>query len=143
MAAGPRSLDELRGEPLHPPVDGDVVNGDAALGQQFLDVPVGQAVAQVPADRERDHLRRVPKARRDGGRARWGHRISLRHTRLAYATVPVIVWHLLKEPTARYRELGSHHYAKHTDRNRKARSHIRQLQALGLDVTVTPKEEAA
>jgi hypothetical protein len=39
-AAGPRSLDELRGEPLHPPVDGDVVNGDAALGQQFLDVPV-------------------------------------------------------------------------------------------------------
>ncbi len=35
MAARPRSLDELRGEPLHPPVHADVVNGDAALGQQF------------------------------------------------------------------------------------------------------------
>ena len=55
----------------------------------------------------------------------------------------MIVWHLLKEPTARYRELGPDHYAKHTDRNRKARSHIRQLQALGLDVVVTPREEAA
>jgi hypothetical protein len=42
-------LDELRGEPLHLPVDGDVVNGDAALGHQLLDVPVGQAIAQVPA----------------------------------------------------------------------------------------------
>jgi hypothetical protein len=26
-------LDELRGEPLHPTVDGDVVDGDTALGQ--------------------------------------------------------------------------------------------------------------
>jgi transposase len=58
-------------------------------------------------------------------------------------SILVIVWHLLKEPTARYRELGPDHYAKHTDRNRKARSHIRQLQALGLDVVVTPREEAA
>jgi hypothetical protein len=33
-----------------------VVDLDAALGQQLLDVAVGQAVAQVPADRGRDHL---------------------------------------------------------------------------------------
>jgi hypothetical protein len=26
-----------------------VINGDAALGQQLLDVPVGQSVPQVPA----------------------------------------------------------------------------------------------
>jgi hypothetical protein len=32
MAAGPGSFDELGGEPLHPPVDGDVINGDTALG---------------------------------------------------------------------------------------------------------------
>ena len=50
MAARPRRLDELRGEPPHPPVDGDVIDGDAALGQQLLDVPLGQAVPQVPAD---------------------------------------------------------------------------------------------
>jgi hypothetical protein len=40
---------KLRGEPLHPAVDDDVVNGDAALGQQFLHVA-------VLADRHRDHL---------------------------------------------------------------------------------------
>jgi hypothetical protein len=31
---------EQRGEPLHPPVDGDVVDVDAALGQQLLDVSI-------------------------------------------------------------------------------------------------------
>jgi transposase len=58
-------------------------------------------------------------------------------------SILVIVWHLLKDPAARYRDLGPDHYARHTDAGRKIRAHIRQLQALGLDVTVTPKEEAA
>jgi hypothetical protein len=62
MPGEPRRLDELGGEPLDPPVDGDVVHGDAALGQQLLDIPVGQALAQVPADRDRDHLPREPEA---------------------------------------------------------------------------------
>jgi hypothetical protein len=30
------------------------------LGQQFFDVPVRQAITQVPADRDRDHLPRKP-----------------------------------------------------------------------------------
>jgi hypothetical protein len=38
-----------------------VIDGDAALGQQLLDVPVGQAVTQVPADRHGDHLSREPE----------------------------------------------------------------------------------
>jgi hypothetical protein len=37
VTARPGRLDELR-LPLHPPVDGDVIDGDTALGQQFLDV---------------------------------------------------------------------------------------------------------
>ena len=57
MAARPRRFDELRGEPLHPAVDGDVVHGDAALGQQLLGVAVGEVIAQVPEDRDGDHLR--------------------------------------------------------------------------------------
>ena len=65
MAARPRSLNELRGEPLYPPVDGDVINRDAALGQQLPDVPLGQSVPQVPADRERDYLVREPEAGQD------------------------------------------------------------------------------
>ena len=41
VAARPGGLDELQGEPLHPPVDGDVVSLDAAFGEQLLDVTVG------------------------------------------------------------------------------------------------------
>jgi transposase len=57
--------------------------------------------------------------------------------------VLVIVWHLLSDPAARYRDLGPDHYARHADTSRKARGHLRQLQALGFDVTLTPREEAA
>jgi hypothetical protein len=35
----------------HPPVDGDVVDLDPALGEQLLDVTVGQTETQVPTDR--------------------------------------------------------------------------------------------
>jgi hypothetical protein len=61
MAARPRRFDELRGEPLHPAVDGDVVHGDATLSKKLFDVAVGQAVPQVPADRHGDHLPRKPE----------------------------------------------------------------------------------
>lgn len=50
---------------------------DAALGQQFLDVPVRMAVPQVPPDREQDHPKREPEASRDGGRAKFSHQITL------------------------------------------------------------------
>ena len=49
---------EQRHEPLHPPVHGDVVDLDPALGEQLLEIPVGRRVAQVPVERNRDHLRR-------------------------------------------------------------------------------------
>jgi hypothetical protein len=44
--------------PLHPPVHGDVVDGYAALGEQLprhpgLDIPVGQAITQIPPNRDR------------------------------------------------------------------------------------------
>jgi len=52
---------EQRGEPLHPPVHRDVVDLDAALGQQLLHIPVGQPVPEVLADRHRDHLGREPE----------------------------------------------------------------------------------
>jgi hypothetical protein len=42
---------------LHPPPQGDVIHGDAALGEQFLDVPVREGEAQVPADGQKNHLR--------------------------------------------------------------------------------------
>ena len=52
------SVDQLRGESLDPPVQGDMVHLDAALGEELLKIPVGQAVPQVPADRQQDDVRR-------------------------------------------------------------------------------------
>src|SRR5712691_2262325 len=77
MPTQPRRLDELGSEALDPPVHGHVVNGDAPLGQQLLDVPVGQAMAQVPADREGDHLSRKPEAGEHGEPSRRRYRTSL------------------------------------------------------------------
>jgi len=42
VAARPGCIDQQRREPLHPPEDRDVIDVEAALGQQFLDVAVRQ-----------------------------------------------------------------------------------------------------
>ncbi|HEY4993426.1 MAG TPA: IS110 family transposase [Nakamurella sp.] len=52
-------------------------------------------------------------------------------------SILVIVWQLLADPLARYHDLGSGYYAARTDQARKARNHIRQLEALGYTVTLT------
>ncbi len=39
---------------------------------------------------------------------------------------------------ARFTDLGPDWHARKGDRDRKIRTHLRQLQALGLDVTITP-----
>jgi len=52
-------------------------------------------------------------------------------------SILTIVWHLLADPTARYHDLGPGHYQARTDKSRKARNHIRQLEALGYTVTIT------
>ena len=53
-------------------------------------------------------------------------------------SILVIVWHLLADPTTRFHDLGADFYTNHTDTDRKTRNHIRQLQALGFTVTLTP-----
>jgi transposase len=52
-------------------------------------------------------------------------------------SILVIVWQLLADPTARYHDLGADYYANRTDKKRKTRNHIRQLEALGYTVTLT------
>ena len=53
-------------------------------------------------------------------------------------SILVIVWHLLADPTARYHDLGAGYYADRIDKGKKARNHIRQLEALGFTVTLAP-----
>ena len=53
-------------------------------------------------------------------------------------SILVIVWHLLADRTARYSDLGADYYASRIDKDRKTRSHVRQLEALGYTVTLAP-----
>ena len=83
------------------------------------------------------------------GAARTGTFLGERYRRLARRrgqakaqvavarSILVIIWHLLARPTARYADLGPSHYESTIDKNRKTRSHVRQLEALGYTVTLT------
>jgi hypothetical protein len=53
-------------------------------------------------------------------------------------SILIIIWHLLADPAARFTDLGPGWHDRKADRDRKIRAHLRQLQALGLDVTITP-----
>ena len=53
-------------------------------------------------------------------------------------SILIIIWHLLASPEARFTDLGPDWHDRKTDRDRKIRAHLRQLHALGLDVTITP-----
>jgi transposase len=49
-------------------------------------------------------------------------------------SILVIVWHLLSDPGARYADLGSDFYDTRIDPDRRRRSYVRQLEALGYTV---------
>lgn len=49
-----------------------------------------------------------------------------------------IVYHLLADPTARYHDLGANWHDSHINHDKKTRNHIRQLKALGYEVSITP-----
>jgi transposase len=53
-------------------------------------------------------------------------------------SVLVIIWHLLSDPEARFTDLGPDWHQRKAGRDRKIAAHLKQLQALGLDVTITP-----
>jgi DnaJ-class molecular chaperone len=72
----------------------DAVDGDAALGQQFFHVAVGQSVAQVPVHRQRDDL--TGEAKPSETRLRWrysktatAHQLSLPEAVIHQRNCPV------------------------------------------------------
>ena len=70
------------------------------------------------------------------------HRIARRRgktkAQVAVArSILVIIWHLLKDPAGRFTDLGPGYYQARLDTDRKIRNHIRQIQALGFEVTIT------
>ena len=51
-------------------------------------------------------------------------------------SILVIIWHLLSDPEARYHDLGSDFHDKRINPERKKRTHVHQLDALGYKVTL-------
>lgn len=104
-------------------------SGPAGKGNPWLRGALGEAA--VSAARTDTFLgaryRRIVKRR--------GHLKAL----VAVArSILVAVWHLMNDPTARYRDLGSDWHTRNLDPARKTRDLVRQLTALGHDVTLTP-----
>jgi transposase len=52
-------------------------------------------------------------------------------------SILVIIWHLLADRATRYQDLGAGYHASRIDKNRKARNHVRQLEAPGYTVALT------
>jgi transposase len=83
------------------------------------------------------------------GAARTATFLGQRHARIARRrgkakamtavarSILVIIWQLLSNPQARYTDLGYGYYQARLDTDRKLRNHIRQIQALGFDITIT------
>jgi len=71
------------------------------------------------------------------------HRIARRRgkarAQVAVArSILVIIWHLLKNPEARFTDLGSGYHQARTDKDKKIKNHIRQIEALlGHPITIT------
>jgi len=101
--------------------------GRTGKGNPYLKGVLGEAAAAAgrTATFLGERYRRI--ARRRG---------KLRALVAVARSILVIVWHLLADPAARFRELGAGYYASRTDKNRKTRSHVRQLEALGYTVTL-------
>ncbi|MFD7177548.1 IS110 family transposase [Streptomyces sp. NPDC059929] len=63
------------------------------------------------------------------------------HTKALVAvarSILVITWHLINDPDASYQELGADWHRRHLDPARRTRDLVRQLQALGHHVALTP-----
>jgi len=53
-------------------------------------------------------------------------------------SILVIIWHLLADPSARFRDLGADFHDRHVNTTRKTNNLVRQLEALGHTVTLQP-----
>jgi transposase len=53
-------------------------------------------------------------------------------------SIIVVVWHLLADPSKRFHDLGPDYHATKVNTGRKVRNLVRQLEALGITVTLQP-----
>jgi transposase len=103
--------------------------GKTGKGNRYLKAALGQAATGAAktmtflGERYRRLIKRMPKNKAETALAR---------------SLLTIVFQLLAEPTARCHDLGPDFYTRHLDTRRRTDQLIRQLEALGHTVTLTP-----
>jgi transposase len=104
-------------------------SGRVGKGNPYLKGALGEAAASAARTQTflGQRYRRLVRRR--------GHQRAL----VAVArSMLVIVWHLLDDPNARFVDLGPDFYERHQNADRRTRDLVRQLMALGHQVTLTP-----
>jgi transposase len=67
---------------------------------------------------------------------RIAHRRKAKAQVAAVRSILIIIKYLLSNPEAWYTDLGAGYYRVRLDTDQKIRNHIRQIQALGFEVTI-------
>jgi transposase len=107
--------------------------GKSGKGNRYLSGLLGEVAAAAAktdtflGERYRRLIKRMPKPKALVALAR---------------SILTIIWHLLADPASRYHDLGSDFHATRIDTGRKTRNLVRQLEALGHKVALTPAEAA-
>jgi transposase len=102
-------------------------HGRTGKGNPYLKAALGQAAAATArTDTFLGHRYRRLVARRG----------KLKALVAVARSILTIVWHLLANPRATFRDLGPDHYTQHIDQQRRTRNLVRQLQALGYQVSL-------
>lgn len=102
--------------------------GKTGKGNRYLKAALGEAAAGAARTNTflGERYRRVVKRRG-----------KLKALVAVARSILVTVWHLLSNPGLRYHDLGAQYFAHRVDPERRTRNHVRQLQALGYQVTLT------
>lgn len=103
--------------------------GSTGKGNRYLKSVLGEAAASAGRTRTFLGARYRRLARRIG---------KLKALVATSRSILIIVWQLLSDPTARYRDLGPEFFDNRIQPDRRKRQHIHQLEALGYTVTLTP-----
>jgi transposase len=106
--------------------------GKTGAGNRYLRGVLGEAAAAKTDSFLGERYRRLAKRRG-----------KLKALVAVARSILVIVWQLLADPSARYRDLGSDHYATRINKNRRTRQLVRHLEALGYTVTLEAPALAA
>jgi len=103
--------------------------GKTGKGNPYLKSALGEAAAAAGRTNTFLGVRYRRLARRIG---------KLKALVAVARSILVIVWQLLADPTARYRDLGPEFFDNRVRPERRKLNHIRQLEALGYKVTLEP-----